>query len=398
LSTRTTEPHDNTPPPAPYPLWSGGDIPISTEIPLLEETRFSVIRPHQPDIDGGRWLLGTALAWHRGSLYASYGFNTNPDENTATEQAHCRISDDDGQTWGDAVIIDDGQDNLGVSHGVFLARDDALWAFHGAFYDHFLRTHTRAYLLDDAAGAWQPKGVVVGEGFWPLQEPQKMPDGNWIMAGARVADGVLGDKAPGNLPAVAISGGDDLTAWDLVVIPPADGVEGIWGESNVIVKGAEVLNISRWAGRRIPERARALAAYSSDCGRTWTPTRPSNLPMATSKPCTGTLSTGQNYLICTTAADRGGRRSPLTIALSQPGELTFSKVFTIRPAVFPDGPGPSFPEADLSYPYATEHNNKLYVGYAIKRHPTAEMAVIPISALAGNLMRRPGHQKIKAKD
>ncbi len=47
----------------------------------------------------------------------------------------------------------------------------------------------------------------------------------------------------------------------------------------------------------------ALAAVSEDYGRTWTPARPSNLPMATSKPCAGLLSTGQRFLVCSTSAD-----------------------------------------------------------------------------------------------
>lgn len=202
-----------------------------------------------------------------------------------------------------------------------------------------------------------------------------MEDGNWIMAGARVAFGY--DDLSGHLPAVAISRGDDLTQWELVVIPAAPGVSRVWGESTVIVDGSWVLNISRWGGQ-----AYALAAVSDDYGRTWTPSEPSNLPMATSKPYAGTLSTGQNYLVCTTTADSGGRRSPLTIAVSRPGEEAFSKVFVIRHAVFSEGPGPSDPQATLCYPYAVEHNGKLYVGYAVKNHRTAELAVIPLSALA----------------
>jgi hypothetical protein len=103
--------------------------------------------------------------------------------------------------------------------------------------------------------------------------------------------------------------------------------------------------------------------------------------MATSKPCAGTLGDGRHYLICTTTADSGGRRAPLTVALTRPGEATFSRVFVIRRALFPEGPGPSDPALDLSYPYAVEHDGHLYVGYAIKRHKTAEMAVIPLEAL-----------------
>jgi hypothetical protein len=118
-----------------------------------------------------------------------------------------------------------------------------------------------------------------------------------------------------------------------------------------------VLNIARYG-----EMAQALLAVSEDYGRTWTPSAPSNLPMATSKPCAGVLSTGQRHLVCTTTADSGKRRSPLTIAVSRPGETVFSKIFVIRPAVFPEDPGELSPGAGLSYPCAVEHEGKLYVG------------------------------------
>lgn len=357
----------------PVVIWSGGALPKSDAIPVLDGATFHVIKPYEPEKDGGHWLLGTALAWHKGRLYASYGFNTGA-ENTASEEARGRRSSDGGRTWGAAFTIDSGEDNLGVSHGVFLSHKDTLWAFHGAFYDRFQRTHTRAYTLDETTGKWRPKGVVIEGGFWPLQEPLKMADGNWIMAGARVAHGL---DVVGNLPAVAISHGADFTRWDLVVIPSHGSVPigSIWGESSVIVDGAKILNISRW-GRPI-----ALASESSDYGRTWTPARATNLSMAASKPYTGTLSSGQNYLIGATTADAGNRRSPLTIAVSRPGEKTFSRVFVIRHAIFPAGPGPSHANAALCYPYAVEHDGKLYVGYAVKNYCTAEMAVIPLEKL-----------------
>jgi hypothetical protein len=106
--------------------------------------------------------------------------------------------------------------------------------------------------------------------------------------------------------------------------------------------------------------------------------------MATSKPYAGTLSTGQRYLVCTTTADSRGKRSPLTIAVSKPGESVFSKVFVIRHSIYPNGPGVSDPRADFSYPYAIEHDGKLYVGYTHKSHAANELAVIPIEKLQLN--------------
>lgn len=360
----------------PYVLWAPGKpMPKAAECPQLDDVEFVVIKPREPEADGYNWLHGVAVCWHKGKLYASFGHNKGH-ENTATEEARGRTSSDGGKTWGEVFTMDPGEDNLAISHGVFLSHDGQLWAFMGAFYDHFQRTHTRAYLLDEQTGRWQPKGAVVDEGFWPMQEPVKMDDGNWIMSGCRVGRGYNRD----HLPAVAISDGDNLTKWRMVVIPKDDCVGDIWGESTVLVDGSWVMNVSRYG-----QEAWALVAVSEDYGRTWTNSRPSNLPMATSKPYTGTLSTGQHYLVCTTTADSGGRRSPLTIAVTRPGERVFSAVYRVRDAVH-DGPGESHENARLSYPYAVEHEGKLYVAYSNcggrgANRNSAEMAVIPIEKL-----------------
>lgn len=355
------------------PLWDER-VPLlkSADLPVLDGVEFHVIKKQRPDTDGAKWTLGVGLAWHKGRLFASYGFNVG-DENTPTEEAHMRVSSDGGKTWGAPVVMDHGEGNLGVSHGVFLSHAGKLWAFQGAFYDRFQRTHTRAYTLNESTGQWDAHGVVIDNGFWPMQEPQKMKDGNWIMSGARVSKGY---DFSGDPPAVAISHGDDFTKWDLVVLPLDRRLRSVWGESTVIVKGSHITNISRYGGKAL-----ALIATSDDFGRTWSTARPSNLPMATSKPYAGTLSTGQRYLVCTTTADTGGKRSPLTIAVSKPGESVFSKVFVIRRSIFPEGPGVSSERADFSYPYAVEHEGKLFVGYTHKSHVANELAVIPIEKL-----------------
>jgi hypothetical protein len=367
------------------PLWDETrPLPRAAELPQAAGAEFHVIKNQRPDTDQCRFTLGVGLAWHKGRLYTSYGFNRG-EENTPTEEAHVKVSDDGGKTWGPAQVMDAGEGDLAVSHGVFLSQGGRLWAFMGAYHAHaqkYHRVHTRAYLLDEATGRWEPRGVVIEDGFWPMQEPQKMADGNWIMAGLHLSPFAKGE----NLPTVAISKGDDFTKWEAVVIPAAPGVgTNLWGESTVIVEGKKVINLSRY-GRK----ARALLSTSEDYGRTWTPTTPSNLPMATSKPYAGTLSTGQRYLVCTTTADTGGKRSPLTIAVSKPGESLFSQVFLIRDSVSEKTPGISNPKADFSYPYAVEHEGKLYIGYTHKSHMANELAVIPVASLSVTAEARPG--------
>ena len=363
-------------PAAAWPLWDTAQtLPKAAELPQVEGARFHVLKKARPDTDGCNFTLGVGLAWHKGSLYASYAYNKGT-ENTPTEEAHVRVSRDGGRTWEAPVVMDAGEDDLGVSHGVFLSHGGKLWAFMGAFHAHtrlYHRVHTRAYLLNETTGAWEPQGPVLNGGFWPMQEPQKMADGNWIMAGLRIG-GQYGEA--GNLPAVALSKGDDFTKWDLVVLPVEPALGSIWGESTVIVEAGRILNISRYG-----KKALALLSQSEDHGRSWTPTAPANLPMATSKPYAGILSTGQRYLVCTTTADTGGARAPLTIAVGRPGEALLSKVFLVRRSVFAEGPGVSAPNADFSYPYAVEHEGHLYIGYTHKSHMANEVAVVPVASL-----------------
>ncbi len=356
-------------------LWSKDAVlPRTANAEVLTEAAFHVIKKWEPEVDGYKWLHGVALAWHRGKLYASFGHNKGR-ENTVTEEGRYCVSSDGGRTWSDIRTMDVGteSDDLAVSHGVFRSFDGKLWAFLGAFHNTRRNVHTRAYILNEATGEWQPKGVVVDDGFWPMTEPVKMRNGNWIMPGFIVGEG--------NPAAVAISEADDFTKWRRVVIPRARALAKMWGESSIIVDGPHITNIARYGGE-----AKALTATSDDFGQTWTASSESNLPMATSKPCAGILSTGQRYLVCTTTSDSGGRRSPLTIAVSRPGEDAFAKVFVIRHAEFAGGQGESHPNARLSYPYATEHVGKLYIGYSNSgdrggNHNSAELAVIPVEKL-----------------
>lgn len=366
----------------PVPLWDNR-VPLlnSVELPVLKDVRFSVIKPYEFEQDGYRFLHGVGLCFHKGLLYASFGHNQGG-ENTDTEEARFCVSNDEGRTWSEVRTIDSGERPVGVSHGAFLSHNGTLWAFQGAYTGTMQDVHTRAYVLDEASGQWQPRGTIIEDGFWPMQEPQLMDDGNLIMAGLKVGDG--------NPAIVAISHLDDFSKWHVVPIPQARDLKKMWGESTVIVSGKQITNISRYG-----DKAEALVATSEDYGRTWSEMRTSDLPMATSKPIAGTLSTGQRYLICTTTADSGRKRSPLTIAVSRPGETLLCKVMVIRHAEFPDGPGESHPNAALSYPYAVEHEGKLYVGYSnsgdkssrigtgreLWNNNSAELAVIPIKQL-----------------
>lgn len=358
-----------------FVLWDPKQpVPTSAQLHSLKGVRFAVVKRREPEIDGYNWLHGAAAVFWGKRLCVSFGHNKGA-ENTAGEIAQCRWSDDGGRTWGPVQLMGRGAPGQAVSHGVFVAAGERLWAFHGAFTGRMQDVHTNAYVWDAKGGAWRAKGVVARQGFWPMDVPKRLSDGGWIMAGVSVAKGYGGtDRA-----AVARCDGRDLTKWRVVVIDREQAIGAMWGESTVIVRGRRVVCIARW------QRPWALAAVSENGGRTWSTMVRSNLPMAASKPLAGVLSTGQAFLIGTTTSDGGNRRSPLTIAVSRPGENVFRRIYRIRDAVH-SGPGESGRTVRLAYPYAVEHDGKLWVVYSNDggrggNRNSAEMAVIPVASL-----------------
>lgn len=340
------------------PLWTGGTLPLGIDLPQVQGARFHLIKGFEPERDGYYWLKGVALARFQGQWIASFGHNTcQTGENNSTEVANARISRDDGVSWGPLLNIDDPPGDLATSHGVFLIHGEKLWAFMGAFYGKGRpggRVHTRAFVtasVRQGRPVWEQKGVVAWDGFWPLQEPLRMDNGDFIVAGASVGGGRGGNT----IPAVALVNGEDLTDWTVIRIPAP---MAIWGESTVVVQGAN----ARLIARSNKTMLRALAASSGDYGRTWDALAESNLPMADSKPYAGTLLGGRHYLINTICADVATTgRNPLSILISQPGEMSFCNAFSLVDARRP------LPGAEgytrWAYPYAVEWEGRLWIGF-----------------------------------
>jgi len=365
----------------PFLLWDPATpVPAAAEIPAIKGVRFEVVKKREPKKDGYSWLHGAAVAWHKGLLFACWGHNKGS-ENTPTEVNQGRRSTDGGRSWGPVRMIAPNTKTDGRSHGVFLSHKGRLWLFLGRFGNDekrrkYARLNTEAFVLSAGGDKWESRGIVA-EKFWPCDEPAKMASGSLIMGGM-----IMPAAGSWARPGVAVSRPGDLTRWDTIPIPTPKAMQGIWGETTVIVEADRIVAVSRGSGRY----KNALVSVSRDFGRTWPPVRQSNLPMTTSKPYAGRLSTGQRYLICTTNRDHGGRRAPLTIAVSRPGGKLFCRMFRIRNAAC-DGPGESTPKARLSYPYAVEHDGKLYVIYSNDggrggNRNSAEMAIIPVKSLA----------------
>lgn len=359
-----------------FPLWTGGKIPTRQNIEVLKHVKFRTVKKMEPKVDGYHWAHGAAIVHYKKHWVATFGLNKGR-ENSAGEEAHS-VTSKRGKRWGHLMPIAVPEKPKAVSHGVLFSHNGALWAFQGAFTNSRKGVHTEAYLWNDEKNQWKPKGAVAGDGFWPLQEPQRMDNGEWIMGGASIGKT--------NPPAVAICKDGDFTHWEVVKVPVDAHV---WGESGVIVDGPNILLVSRSDGKKHDlgdyNQPPAWASVSHDYGRSWSKLRPSNLPMAASKPYVGILSNGQRYLIGSISSNGGNQRHPLSIAVSKPGENTFSQVFAIRKSL-QKGDVESVPNAGLSYPYAVEYKKHLWVIYSNNggrggNRNSIELAIVPIREL-----------------
>ena len=352
-----------------YNVWKENvKLPNKSDLELLKSERIT-IKPFEPNKDGYVFLHGVALAMFKGRMYCAWAHNKIR-ENSEDEEVNYSISDDNGRTWSKYILGNFASENGGaVSHGAFLVHDDALYFFAPQFKGQLGKEMIKmnAYVFDEANEKFHYLGVALDERFWPMCEPILMENGNYIMAGIYVGSDY---NAPENTAAVAISHGSDLMHWDMVKLEYAEGVK-VWGECSVIANGSHIALYCREHSKKF----KALYSQSTDYGKSWSKLDLSNLPMIESKPYAGTLSNGRRYLICSMAEDITSR-NPLTIAITEPHDDKFCKLLCIDSGI---------EQSALSYPYAIEWDNKLYVAYSFStegyNRNSAELAIIDLDDL-----------------
>ncbi len=358
------EPGDAPALPDTYELWSGPPIPEDpTRVPFAEGVEHRTI--HRPDADGYKFLHGAAILEHKGVFYANWA-NSPVNENGPHETLQGRRSTDGGVTWSPLEVIGPGFDGAERhSHGVLFVHEGRIWTICARFGvgepgRRFPGLKAEAFVLNPQTDRWDSRGVVM-HNCWPYDAPVKMADGNYI-TGGQDKDG---------LPVVAISRGNDLTKWDSILLPYHPKLAPSFAETTVWAEGSRAVAVIR-GGAGV-----AWIAASDDCGRTWTTAQPSNLPMPRAKAYLGKLSTGQLYLV-----SNYRNRDTLVISASRPGENTLSRMWRIRHG---KSEAPRFSGAakgkQWSYPYAHEHQGKLYVVYSIGKEECG-LSVVPVVSLA----------------
>jgi hypothetical protein len=327
------------------------------------------------------FLHGVAITEWCGKLYSCFAFNERS-ENSITERLMYCTSDDGGITWSKAQPISQNTDYAN-SHSVFLPREDALWCFGAHFMGlskerpitkkgkqsiKFADLQLEGWKFDGEA--WQSVGIVCDD-FWALNAPVRMADGNYMMSGCDT----------NWMAAAAVSHGDDLTRWD-VIKPDTDGE--VFTEAGAWVQSKQVMLVMRNGTLRTEKKFHAAVALSHDYGRTFSVSRLSNLPMATTKPFCGCLDDGRHFLVFNDSIDGMPHdRSRLMLGICAKGSFRIEKLYIIDEGT-PSAGGRLW----LSYPSARQIGDKLYIVYSCDSAPKkgannndAMLAIVPLCAL-----------------
>jgi len=344
------------------------------EAPVPSGIRYSLV--HRQD-EVYRFLHEPRLEVFCDTIFVNFS-NAPRLESEPAQIMRGRRSADGGLTWGEIEVVAPGFSDGRRRHETapLLAHQGKLWAFVGRYdYGSKYSLGMEIYQLGEDGRRFEPvSDGIVAPGFVPFVQPQRLPNGNWIIGG---------HINHATQAAVAISAGDNLMEWS--VSPIGYNMHPGIPETALLVTETSVVALIRPAkGQPTPG-----VAVSYDGGRSFGPTEPSDLPAIDTKLFAGTLSSGHHYVIFN-ATDRDGLagelpRHRLLIGVMPPGDIApFERVLT----VIEDAP----PQLDLAsigepaplhawaYPEAVEHAGQLHITFSMnKRH--CWLASIPVADL-----------------
>lgn len=354
-----------------FPVWDPDMLfPSPQEMHDLDIVTHVAIERAQPK--GYHYLHEATIQWHKDRFFLCWANHRTKEDNNRNEIIRGRTSAD-GLHWSEPWewVPTTRSKAESLNNPIIFSHSGQLYGFFVGWHEDYPKTEL--YILD-GEGQWQYQPGSDIPMLIPYCTPQRMSDGNWVMAGEHYWFEAC----------VAISKGDDLTKWELVDVPRDFNFRQLFPESAVVNQDDRLLIFCR----PNPNTATLTApvAESRDCGRTWTSLTLSNFPLANSQPFSGRLSTGQNYLITNNLEED---RALLTIAVTASDGGLFRRIFKLRHQQWParrqwgglgNGSGIGKP-TEWSYPNATEHEGKLYIACSQGKEDCV-LSIVPVEALA----------------
>lgn len=193
-------------------VWSAATpFPAVNDIPLINQTLVNYYQIHTAE-KPITFAIGSAIINFNGIWHSSWA--ANPDgvsENLGTEFVAERTSKDNGITWSKVhSLAPQLEGEAFQSHGSYFNHNGKLYFFAklGPFTGPM-----KAFALQADGKTWKDLGLATLKGatFWPMDAPQQMKNGQWIMGG-------LGGKS-GKFPAVAIANDDNILTWEVKLLP-----------------------------------------------------------------------------------------------------------------------------------------------------------------------------------
>ena len=319
-----------------------------------------------------RFLHESVIIRHDNSFFMGWNNGPTAESEKGTVVRWIRMDDDLNRVTEPRAVAPPLKHETTVWESMqLLSWRGGVWAFLGQVHSHPRDSENAGGLMvvfrfDDASRTWIEQGRT--EGFHPLNRPQQTAAGNWVMGGQY------------NLiqPRVAISKGDDLSAWDVVEIPstPADRVN--YAETSLIADA----NVITAHVRTTHEDEALYVSESRDGGRTWSRLRAGNLPVTSAKTCAGRLSTGQRYLAFNVRPVDAATspRDALAVAVSEPEGKHFRKLVLIRNGRPPQTREPGFAkDPQWAYPSVEEYGGNVYISYSVTKEDCC-VSILPLDA------------------
>ncbi|MEI9808037.1 MAG: exo-alpha-sialidase [Bacteroidota bacterium] len=342
---------------------------LSLEIPGLPSNPLDIVWDRLPLLKGDRITVfegvenKTAFNHHPTIFYYKDKFfatwsNGDKDEDFSMQRVMFATSTD-GYKWSKAMNMTGSIPERAYTPCGFWVREGELFALASLSDSRASSLDSRdnrmmlSYRWNAATSTFEYSGTVA-RGFYGIEGPRQVADGQWFMFGKPDTKAVPADS----IMQFARGGKNAMDAWSIKPIPDNEIAHDI---SWYALPDGNLLAVE--AKGNVPDR-RLVSMYSNDNGSSWSAPERSNFPDADSRLYGMRLSNGRYVLLNNPNLSR--YRVPLSIALSTDGKK-YDRMANIRIEQTNKKYSGHAKAPGYQYMRAFEHAGKLWIIYSVDK-------------------------------